>query len=43
MQAVKFSEIVKQAVTLLQDSGRVSYRALKREEVGCQILPFANA
>ena len=28
---MKFSEIVKQAVTLLQDSGRISYRALKRE------------
>jgi class 3 adenylate cyclase/predicted ATPase len=28
---VKFSEIVKQTVTLLQGSGRVSYRALKRE------------
>ncbi len=28
---MKFSEIVKQAVALLQDSGRVSYRALKRE------------
>ena len=28
---MKFSEIVKQAVALLQDSGRVSYRALKME------------
>ena len=28
---MKFSEIIKQAVALLQDSGRVSYRALKRE------------
>ena len=28
---MKFSEIVKQAVTLLQDSGRVSYRGLKLE------------
>ncbi len=28
---MKFSEIVKQAVALLQDSERVSYRALKRE------------
>ena len=28
---MKFSEIVKQAVALLQDSGRVSHRALKRE------------
>jgi hypothetical protein len=28
---VKFSEIVKQAVALLQESDRVSYRALKRE------------
>ena len=28
---MKFSEIVKQAVVLLQESGRVSYRALKRE------------
>ena len=31
VQTVKFSEIVKQAVALLQDSGRVSYRALKME------------
>jgi class 3 adenylate cyclase/predicted ATPase/adenylylsulfate kinase-like enzyme len=30
-QSVRFSEIVKQAVALLQESGRVSYRALKRE------------
>ncbi len=28
---MKFSEIVKQAVALLQDSGRVSYRSLKIE------------
>ncbi len=28
---MKFSEIVKQAIELLQDSGRVSYRALKME------------
>lgn len=28
---MKFSEIVRQAITLLKDSGRVSYRALKRE------------
>ncbi len=36
---VKFSEIVKQAVALLQDSGRVSYRALKREfELDDEIL-----
>ena len=28
---MKFSEIVNQAATLLQDSGRISYRALKRE------------
>ncbi|MCZ6893042.1 MAG: hypothetical protein O7H40_03210, partial [Gammaproteobacteria bacterium] len=28
---MKFSEIVKQTAALLQDSGRVSYRALKRE------------
>lgn len=28
---MKFSEIVKQAVALLQDSGRVSFRALKME------------
>ena len=28
---MKFSEIVKHAVALLQDSGRVSYRALERE------------
>ena len=28
---MKFSEIVKQAVVMLQDTGRVSYRALKRE------------
>src|SRR5215210_6470259 len=28
---MKFSEIVKQAVTLLQESQRITYRALKRE------------
>ncbi len=28
---MRFAEIVKQAVTMLEDSGRVSYRALKRE------------
>jgi hypothetical protein len=28
---MKFSDIVKQALVLLQDSGRVSYRVLKRE------------
>ena len=28
---MKFSEIVKQAITLLQDSGRITYRALRRE------------
>ena len=28
---MKFSEIVNQAVTLLQESQRVTYRALKRE------------
>ena len=28
---MKFSEIVKEASALLQDSGRVTYRALKRE------------
>ena len=28
---MKFSEIVKQAITLLQDSERITYRALKRE------------
>ena len=29
--SVKFSEIVKQAIALLQDSGRLTYRTLKRE------------
>ena len=28
---MKFSEIVKQAIALLQDSGRITYRALKLE------------
>src|SRR5690349_8428938 len=28
---MKFSEVVKQAVTLLQESQRITYRALKRE------------
>ena len=28
---MKFSDIIKHAITLLQDSGRVSYRAMKRE------------
>src|SRR5262245_50869126 len=28
---MKFSEIVKQAVALLQESGRITYRTLKRE------------
>lgn len=28
---MKFSDIVKQALALLQDSGRVSYRVFKRE------------
>ena len=28
---MKFSEIAKEAIALLQDSGRVSYRALKVE------------
>ena len=28
---MKFSEVVNQAIALLEESGRVSYRALKRE------------
>ena len=28
---MKFSDIVKQAATLLQESERITYRALKRE------------
>jgi hypothetical protein len=28
---MKFSDIVKQAVILLRDSGRITYRTLKRE------------
>jgi len=30
---MKFSEIVKQASTLLRDKGQVSYRMLKRESL----------